>query len=183
MKIGYARVSTDEQNPDLQLDALKAAGCEMLFTDKVSGASGKRLELAKCLKALDAGDTIIVWKLDRLGRSLYQLIGLLDELKARDVVFHSLTEAIDTTTPTGRAMWQMVGILAELERSLIKERTKAGRAAAVARGVKMGRKAKLTAQQVEHAKKLMEQGEHHDTVAKSLGVSRRTLYRGLQTNA
>lgn len=180
MKIGYARVSTDEQNPDLQLDALKMAGCERLFTDKAGGANLKRSELAKCLKTLVAGDTLIVWKLDRLGRSLHELIGLLDELKARGVAFLSLTESIDTATPTGRAMWQMVGILAELERSLIGERTKAGRVAAVARGVKMGRKAKLTAQQVEHARKLLEQGEHHNNVAKSLGVSRRTLYRALQ---
>jgi DNA invertase Pin-like site-specific DNA recombinase len=180
MKIGYARVSTDEQNPDLQLDALKAAGCEMLFTDKASGANVKRLELAKCLNALAAGDTLIVWKLDRLGRSLLELIGLLDALKVRGVAFQSLTEAIGTATPTGRAMWQMVGILAELERSLIGERTKAGRAAAVARGVKMGRKVKLTPQQADHARKLIEQGEHHDTVAKSLEVSRRTLYRALK---
>jgi DNA invertase Pin-like site-specific DNA recombinase len=180
MKIGYARVSTDEQNPDLQLTALRSAGCEKIFTDKASGANTKRPELAKCLKALANGDTLAVWKLDRLGRSLHDLIGLLDELKAREVAFQSLTEAIDTTTPTGRAMWQMVGILAELERSLIQERTKAGRAAAVARGVKMGRKVKLTLQQVAHAQKLIEQGEHHDTVAKSLGVSRRTLYRVLK---
>ncbi len=179
MKIGYARVSTDEQNSNLQTDALKAAGCERIFTDKASGANVKRVELAKCLKTVAAGDTLIVWKLDRLGRSLRDIIGLLDDLKNREVAFLSVTEAIDTTTPTGRALWQMLGILAELERSLIQERTKAGRAAAVARGVKMGRKAKLTTQQVEHAKKLMEQGEHHDTVAKSLGVSRRTLYRAL----
>jgi DNA invertase Pin-like site-specific DNA recombinase len=183
MKIGYARVSTDEQNPDLQTDALKVAGCERIFTDKASGANAKRSELAKCLKGLAGGDTLIVWKLDRLGRSLHDLIVLLDELKARGVAFQSLTEAIDTTTPTGRAMWQMVGILAELERSLIQERTKAGRAAAVARGVKMGRKVKLTPQQVAHAQKLIEQGEHHDTVAKSLGVSRRTLYRALQSQS
>jgi DNA invertase Pin-like site-specific DNA recombinase len=182
MKIGYARVSTDEQNSNLQTDALKAAGCERIFTDKASGANAKRSELTKCLKALAAGDTLIVWKLDRLGRSLRDLIGLLDELKAQEIAFQSLTEAIDTATPTGRAMWQMVGILAELERSLIQERTKAGRAAAVARGVKMGRKVKLTPQQVEHAKTLLEQGEHHDTVAKSLGVSRRTLYRALDKN-
>jgi DNA invertase Pin-like site-specific DNA recombinase len=181
MKIGYARVSTDDQNPDLQITALEAAGCEMVFSEKVGGASGlKRPELAKCLKALDAGDTLVVWKLDRLGRSLYQLIGLLDNLKTKGVAFQSLTESIDTTTPTGRAMWQMVGILAELERSLIQERTKAGREAAMARGVKMGRKVKLTAQQVSHARKLIEQGEHHDSVAKSLGVSRRTLYRWLR---
>lgn len=177
MKIGYVRVSTDEQNPDLQLDALKGAGYERLFVDKASGANTKRPELTKCLKALGAGDTLAVWKLDRLGRSLHDLIGLLDELKARGVAFQSLTEAIDTTTPTGRAMWQMVGILAELERSLIQERTKAGRVAAVARGVKMGRKPKLTPQQVAHARKLLEQGENHNAVAKSLGVSRRTLYR------
>ncbi len=130
----------------------------------------------KFLKALAAGDTLIVWKLDRLGRSLHDLIGLLDELKAREVAFQSLTEAIDTSTPTDRAMWQMVGILAELERSLIQERTKAG-SAAVGRGVKMGRKTKLTPQQVTDARKLIDQGEHHDSVAKSLGVSRRTLYR------
>lgn len=180
MKIGYARVSTDDQNPDLQLDALKAAWCEKIFTDKASGANVKRLELEKCLKALAAGDTLIVWKLDRLGRSLHQLIGLLDDLKTKGVAFYSLTESIDTATPTGRAMFQMIGILAELEKSLIQERTKAGRAAAVARGVKMGRKVKLTPQQVTHASKLIEQGEHHDKVAKSLGVSRRTLYRGLK---
>jgi DNA invertase Pin-like site-specific DNA recombinase len=154
-------VSTDDQNPDLQLAALRAAGCEKIFTDKATGANVKRLELAKCLKALAAGDTLIVWKLDRLGRSLHDLIGLLDGLKARDVAFFSVT--IDTTTPTGRAMWQMVGILAELERSLIGERTKAGRAAAMARGVKMGRKVKLTTQQADHARKLIGQGEHTTT--------------------
>jgi DNA invertase Pin-like site-specific DNA recombinase len=180
MKIGYARVSTEDQNPDLQLAALKQAGCKHVFTDKATGAHVNRPELAKCLKTLTKDDTLVVWKLDRLGRSLRDLIGLLDDLKARGVAFRSLTEAIDTTTPTGRAMWQMVGILAELERSLIQERTKAGRAAAVARGVKMGRKPKLTLQQVAHARKLIEQGERHDTVARSLNVSRRTLYRTLQ---
>jgi len=134
-------VSTDEQNPDLQLDALKVAGCEKIFIHKASGTGAKRPELAKCLKALADGDILAVWKLDRLGRSFHDLIGLLDALKVRGVAFQSLTEAIDTATPTGWAMWQMVGILAELERSLIGERT---RAAAVARGVKMGRKSKLT---------------------------------------
>ena len=180
MNLGYARVSTEDQNPDLQLAALKQAGCTSLFTDKATGAHVKRPELTKCLKALNEGDTLTVWKLDRLGRSLRDLIGLLDDLKARGVAFRSLTEAIDTTTATGRAMWQMVGILAELERSLIQERTTAGRSAAVARGVKMGRKHKLTLQQVTYAKKLIEQGERHDMVAQSLNVSRRTLYRALQ---
>ena len=184
MKIGYARVSTEDQNPDLQLTSLKRAGCGKIFTDKATGTNTKRPALGKCLKALKAGDMLTVWKLDRLGRSLRDLIALLDDLKARGVAFQSLTEAIDTETPTGRAMWQMVGILAELERSLIQERTKAGRAAAMARGVRMGRKRLLSAQQVAHARKLIEQGEGPNHVAKSLMVSRRTLYRALSgTNA
>src|SRR5437899_11022805 len=180
MKIGYCRVSTDDQNPDLQLTALKRAGCKKVFTDKATGAHIKRPELAKCLKALKAGDTLIVWNLDRLGRSLHDLIGLLDDLKARGVGFRSLTESIDTATPTGRAMWQMVGILAELERSLIQERTKAGRAAAMARGVKMGRKQLLSAPQVAHAHKLLEQGAHPRDVARLLKVSQRTVERALK---
>jgi DNA invertase Pin-like site-specific DNA recombinase len=181
MKIGYCRVSTDDQNPDLQLTALKRTGCTKIFTDTATGAHVKRPELAKCLKALKAGDVLVVWKLDRLGRSLHDLIGLLDELKTRGVAFRSVTESIDTATPTGRAMWQMVGILAELERSLIQERTKAGRAAAQARGVKMGRKPLLTAQQIAYARKLVGQGESPRDVAQSLKVSRRTLYRMLAT--
>jgi DNA invertase Pin-like site-specific DNA recombinase len=179
MKIGYARVSTDDQNPDLQLAALKKAGCRKIFTDKATGAHVKRPELAKCLKALKAGDVLVVWKLDRLGRSLHDLIGLLDDLKTRGVAFRSVTESIDTATPTGRAMWQMVGILAELERSLIQERTKAGRAAAQARGVRMGRKPLLTVQQIDHAQKLREYGENPKAIAKLLNVSRRTIYRAL----
>jgi DNA invertase Pin-like site-specific DNA recombinase len=135
--------------------------------------------LAKCLKALTDGDTLIVWELDRLGRSLRDLITLLDDLQGRRVAFRSLTEAIDTATPTGRAMWQMVGILAELERSLLLERTKAGRAAAVARGVKMGRKPLLSTQQVAHARKLLEQGERTVAVARLFNVSWRTMERAL----
>jgi DNA invertase Pin-like site-specific DNA recombinase len=122
---------------------------------------------------------LTVWKLDRLGRSLRDLTALLDDLKAKGVAFQSLTEAIDTETPTGRAIWQMVGTLAELKWSLIQERTKAGRAAAVARGIWMGRKRLLSAQQVAHARKLIEQGEGPDDVAQPLNVSRRTLYRAL----
>jgi len=124
-------VDTDDQNPDLQLAALQRAGCKRIYTDKATGVHVKRPQLTRCLASLQPGDTLIVWQLDRLGRSLRDLIVLLDDLKARDIPFRSLTEAIDTTTPTGRAMWQMVGILADLERALIQERTKAGRAAAV----------------------------------------------------
>lgn len=177
MKIGYARVSTDDQNPELQLSALKRAGCGRIFTDKASGSNTRRPELTKCLKHLTGGDTLIVWKLDRLGRSLGDLIKLLDDLKDQDIAFRSLTESIDTTTPTGRAMWQMIGILAELEKSLIQERTKAGRAAAIVRGVKMGRKKKLSSQQIQHAKKLIGQGDNPREVAELLKVSLSTLYR------
>lgn len=180
MKYGYARVSTDDQNADMQLAALKKAGARKIYTDDgLSGATTKRPALLRCLKALKRGDTLIVWKLDRLGRSLRDLIAMLDDLKHRGVKFHSLTEAIDTETPTGRAMWQMIGVLAELERSLIAERTKAGVAAARARGVKFGRKPKLTRQQITQARKLIAQGERPEDVAASFHVGRTTLYRAL----
>src|SRR3984957_18523374 len=166
MKYGYARVSTDDQTPALQLAALKKDGCETIFKDDgPSGATTKRPALLRCLKKFDHGDTLIVWKLDRLGRSLGDLITMLDDLKHRGVKFRSLTEAIDTETPTGRAMRQMIGVLAELERSLISERTRAGVKAARGRGVKFGRKPKLTRQQIDHARKLIEKGEDRQEVA------------------
>ncbi len=119
MKYGYARVSTDDQNPAMQLAALKKAGCKTpVFKDELTGAHVNRPALARCLKTLQPGDTLIVWKLDRLGRSLRDLIHMLDDFKRQGIKFKSLTEAIDTETPTGRAMWQMIGVLAELERSL-----------------------------------------------------------------
>ncbi len=181
MKIGYARVSTDDQNPALQLGALKKAGCHTLFKDEgISGATTKRPALLRCLKKLAPGDTLVVWKLDRLARSLRDLITMLDELKQRGVKFRSLTEHVDTNTPTGRAMWQMIGLLAELERSLISERTRAGVKAAKRRGVKFGRKRKLTPQQLDHARKLIEKGEHdRQGIADLFKVSRTTLYRAL----
>lgn len=180
MKYGYARVSTDDQKADMQHTALKKAGCTKLFTDDgISGATTNRPALRRCLKVLKHGDTLTVWKLDRLGRSLRDLITMLDDLKARGVKFRSLTEAIDTETPTGRAMWQMIGVLAELERSLISERTRAGAADAKRRGVKFGRKAKLTRQQIEQARKLIASGDRPEDVAASFHVGRSTLYRAL----
>jgi DNA invertase Pin-like site-specific DNA recombinase len=163
----------------LQLAALKREGCKKIFTDKASGAIRKRPELDKCLRRLSAGDVLVVWKLDRLGRSLRDLITLLDDLKGQGVKFKSLTESIDTQTPTGRAMWQMVGVLAELERSVIQERTQAGREAAKRRGVKLGRKPKLSPQQIAHARKLVENGESPTQVAQLLKVARSTLYAAL----
>src|ERR1035437_5921444 len=180
MKYGYARVSTDDQTPALQLAALKKAGCKTIFKDDgISGATTKRPALLRCLKKLEHGDTLTVWKLDRLGRSLRDLITMLDDLKKRGVKFRSLTEAIDTETPTGRAMWQMIGVLAELERSLISERTRAGVKAARRRGVKYGRKPKMTRQQVAHARKLIDSGEDRQKVAALFKVGRKTLYRAL----
>jgi DNA invertase Pin-like site-specific DNA recombinase len=172
MKYGYARVSTDDQNPALQLTALKKAGCHTVLRDEgLSGATTKRPALLRCLKRLEHGDTLIVWKLDRLGRSLRDLIAMPDDLCARGVKFHSLTEAIDTATPTGRAMWQMIGVLAELERSLISERTRAGVKEAQ-RGVKFGRKRKLTPAQIDHARKLIARGKHRaEDVAALLSVN------------
>jgi DNA invertase Pin-like site-specific DNA recombinase len=180
MKYGYARVSTDDQKADLQQAALKKDGCKKIFTDDgISGATTKRPALLRCIKTLKRGDTLTVWKLDRLGRSLRDLITMLDDLKQCGVKFHSLTEHIDTDTPTGRAMWQMIGVLAELERSMISERTHAGVKAAKNRGVKFGRRPKLTRQQVQQAVKLIAQGERPADVAESFHVGRTTLYRAL----
>jgi DNA invertase Pin-like site-specific DNA recombinase len=133
-KIGYARVSTLDQNLALQQDALKEAGCEKIYVEQMSGAVTDRPALREVLTYARSGDTLIVWKLDRLGRSLRDLIHMLDDFKRQGIKFKSLTEAIDTETPTGRAMWQMIGVLAELERYLITERTRAGVKAARAGG-------------------------------------------------
>ena len=182
MKYGYARVSTDDQKADLQQAALKKDGCTKIFTDDgISGATTKRPALLRCIKTLKHGDTLTVWKLDRLGRRLRDLITMLDDFRDRGVTFRSLTERIDSHTPTGRAMWQMSGVLAELERSMISERTKAGVVSARARGVKFGRKKKLTPAQVAKARKLVEQGERVEAVAALWNVGRTTLYRALAT--
>jgi DNA invertase Pin-like site-specific DNA recombinase len=179
MKYGYARIFTEDQNAAMQHTALRQAGCKTLFTDELSGATTKRPALLRCMKKLERGDTLIVWKLDWLGRSLRDLIAMLDDLKTRGVKFQSLTEAIDTTTPTGRAVWQMIGVLAELERSLIVERTQAGMMEARRRGVKFGRKKKLTPAQITKARKLIDAGERVEDVAALWNVGRTTLYRAL----
>ena len=183
MKYGYARVSTGDQNPAIQLAALKKAGCKTVFKDEVTGAYVNRPALTRCLKKLENGDTLVVWKLDRLGRGLRDLITMLDDFRSKGIRFLSLTEAIDTETPAGRAMWQMIGVLAEFERSLIVERTRAGVQAARKRGVKFGRKMKLTPDRLTHARKLIDQGNTPTEAAKLMAVSRATLYRALQREA
>ena len=167
----------------MQLAALKKAGCKTVFKDEVTGAHVKRPALTRCLKTLKTGATLIEWKLDRLGRSLRDLIHMLDGFKQEGIKFRSLTEAIDTETPTGRAMWQMIGVLAELERSLIVERTRAGVKAAQKRGVPFGRKSKLTPARLAHAQKIINQGTTPTDAAKIIGIGRATLYRALQREA
>ena len=143
MLIGYARVSTDEQSPDLQFDALNRAGCHRIFTDSASGATMSRPALDEAIRALRPGDTLVTWKLDRLGRSLSHLISIVTQLESRGIVFRSLSESIDTQTASGRLLFHVMGALAEFERALISERTRAGMAAARARGRSIGRPPKL----------------------------------------
>ena len=181
MKIGYARVSTDDQKPGLQTDALCAAGCEKIYIDKgVSGVATTRPQLDKCLEALREDDVLVVWRLDRLGRSLGNLIETIEQLRIRNVGFQSLSEALDTTNAQGKLVFHMMGALAEFERTLIAERTAAGRVAAVRRGVRFGRPAKLSPQQVKHVQDLKEGGKAIPEIATLLGVHRGTVYRVLQ---
>src|SRR6266567_4579182 len=179
--LGYARVSTIDQHPELQRDALERAGCYRTWTDHgVSGKLASRPELDKVLDQLRPGDTLVVWKLDRLGRSLRHLIDTVNALKERGIGFRSLTEGIDTTTPAGRLVFHIFGALAEFERDLLRERTQAGLAAAAARGRRGGRPRSMTALKLRTARELREtSGLTLDEIAETVGVSRRTLSRYL----
>lgn len=180
MRIGLARVSTDDQNLDLQRDALGSAGCEVIYEEKASGKTADRPELAQCLKALRPGDVLVVWRLDRLGRSLTDLVNIVTDLEARGIGFESLQERIETTSAGGKLVFHIFASLAEFERNLIRERTKAGLAAARARGRKGGRRPSLTPAQIKTAKVLLSNPEMSvKDVAATLGVSRSTLYRNV----
>ena len=183
MLIGYARVSTQDQSLDLQREALTKAGCQQLFEDKVSGVRAERPGLARTLDMLRDGDTLVVWKLDRLGRSVKHLVDLVGQLGQRGVGFRSLTDAIDTGTPSGRFFFHVMASLAEMERELTVERTRAGLAVARQLGRKGGRKPKMTASKIESAKKLLASGVPPKDVAKNLGVSIPTLYRWVPASA
>jgi DNA invertase Pin-like site-specific DNA recombinase len=175
--IGYARVSSIDQNLDLQRDALTAAGCAQVFEDTVSGAAVVRPGLEQAMAYLRPGDTFVVWRLDRLGRNLTHLISTVEALAQRGVGFKSLTEAIDTTTSGGMLIFQIFGALAEFERSLIRERTQAGLAAARARGKHGGRPPKLNAKKREILLQLYDAREHSvETICTNMGVSRSALY-------
>lgn len=179
MKIGYARVSTDDQNLDLQRQALSAAGCEVIYEDKgFSGAAVARPGLVNALERLGPGDSLIVWRLDRLGRSLADLIATVAAIGDAGGGFVSLTENIDTTSTGGRLVFHIMGALAEFERGLISDRTKAGLSAARRRGQVLGRPRKLTAHQVEHAREMVESGrETWKSMAAMFGVDPVTLRR------
>ncbi|MBK5169409.1 recombinase family protein [Paraburkholderia domus] len=180
MKIGYARVSTEEQNLELQLDALSHAGCDFLFTDHgVSGANFSRPGLDAALAKVSEGDSLVVWRLDRLGRSLSKLVDLLTHLGNRNIDFVSLNEAINTSTPGGILVFHMMAALAEFERTLISERTRAGIAAARARGKEIGRKRSLTPVQRAHALAMLN-CQSQAEVAQKFNVHPRTLRRLLQ---
>jgi len=179
MKIGYVRVSKQEQHEALQIDALKEAGCEKWFLDKITGSKAERKGLDEALAYVRPGDTFVVWKLDRAGRSLTHLIELLKDLKERGIEFVSLTEQIDTTTPGGKLIFHMMGALAEFERDLIRERTNAGLAAARARGRRGGRPRKLkTNGKVALARQMFANKSHSiPDMCATLGISRATFYR------
>lgn len=177
-KIGYARVSTSGQDVALQVDALKAAGCERVFKETASGAARDRPELMKALDYLRAGDVLMVWKLDRLARSLRQLLETVELLEQEKIGFQSLTEGMDTTSAGGKLLFQVCGALAEFERGLIRERTLAGLEAARARGRRGGRKRGMGDEDIKAARLLLADPEMTAaTVAKRCGVSVATLYR------
>ena len=183
MQIGYARVSTEEQHLELQLDALKAASCDRVFTDRISGSRTQRPGLDDALSPVREGDVLVVWKLDRLGRSVKGLVDLVAEFEQRQVHFRSLTDGIDTTTPAGRFFFHVMASLAQMERELIAERTRAGLAAAKKAGRVGGRKRRMTDSKVAAALKLLEEGTAPKDVARDLGVSVPTLYRWLPASA
>jgi len=178
--VGYARVSTVDQNLDLQRDALEGAGVERIFQESASGASRDRPQLEAALDYVRAGDTLVVWRLDRLGRSLSHLLSVVEDLTERGVHLRSVQESIDTGTATGRMTLAIFGALAEFERELIQERTRAGLAAARARGRKGGRPSVMTPAKARSAKALIKAETPLSEVAASLGVSRATLYRWLE---
>ena len=176
----WSWVDTLDQNPDLQLDALRQAGCERVYTEKASGAQRDRPQLAAALAYMRDGDTLVVWKLDRLARSLKQLIETVEDLEQRGIGFRSLTEALDTTSAGGKLVFHIFGGLAEFERSIIRERTQAGLAAARARGRLGGRPPALGAADLQQARALLQDPEITVAqVAKRLGVAASTLYRHL----
>ncbi|RUM91031.1 MAG: recombinase family protein [Thiomicrospira sp.] len=183
MKIGYARVSTNKQDLSLQIDALNEYGCRSIYKETGSGAKNDRPELINVLKALREGDTLIVWKLDRLSRSIKDLINIVNELNERGIQFVSITDNIETSTPSGKLIFHIFSALAEFEHNIIRERTYAGLNAARARGRKGGRKPKLTMAQAKSIKAILDSPENEravEDIASDYNVSRSTVFRALE---
>lgn len=178
--VGYARVSTDEQTTAMQRDALERVGCVMIFEDTASGTLRTRPKLAAALAALEPGDTLVVWRLDRLGRSLKHLLEIAEDLQERKVALRSLSDAIDTATPAGRMLYAVLGAVAQFERDVLRDRTRAGMAAAKRRGEHVGRRWKLSRSQISEARTMLADGKNAAYVARVLKVGRTTLYRSLQ---
>jgi len=178
--VGYARLSTDQRTAALQLDALRSAGCAVIHQDSASGASRSRPGLGRALKDLAAGDTLVVWKLDRFGLSVRDLLDVVEALRERRVALRSLTEHIDTRTAAGKMLYGVLRAVAQSERDVLRERTIAGMRAAKSRGERIGRPPALTPSQVREAKKMLGRGESANRVARVLRVGRSTLYRHLQ---
>jgi len=183
MQIGYARVSTEDQKLDLQLDALKKAGCETVYRDIASGGQSDRVGLNTATKYLRPGDTLVVWKLDRLGRSLKHLIEVVNDFTKKGIYFRSLQENIDSSSSGGKLTFHLFGALAEFERDIIRERTMAGLQAARARGRVGGRPKAMDDKKLQLARQLMSNPANSASeVSKTLGISRATLYRNLKSN-
>ena len=184
MKIGYARVSTDDQTLDLQIDALQSAGCERIYREHASGRSADRPELKQCLHALREGDTLVVWRLDRLGRSMKDLINAVTKLEVDGVAFCSVTENLDTSTPTGKFIFHVFASLAEFERNVIRERTNAGLKSARARGRVGGRPSKLSDEDKDMICQLMSDNNNSPIrIAKRFKVSKSTVYKTVRDKA
>lgn len=177
MLIGYARVSTGDQNLDLQKNALVRAECEQIFEDTASGKNSRRPGLRRAIRRLKPGDSLVVWKLDRLGRSVRDLITLVSELQDKGIHFRSLTDSIDTSTPAGRFFFQVMSALAEMERELIVERTRAGLAAAREHGRVGGRRRVMTEDVVERCRRMLENGATRQQIADVIGVGVKTIYK------
>jgi DNA invertase Pin-like site-specific DNA recombinase len=184
MNIGYCRVSTDSQNDALQLDALREAGCEKIFSDVASGAKSERTGLKEAINYARSGDVLVCYKLDRVGRSLKDLIDTVNVLKSKGIGFRVLTQQLDTTTPSGMLIFHVFGAIAEFERSLIQERTAAGLKAARARGRFGGRPKTMDKKKQSIARSLYQDGKTNvSEICKTLGISRATFYRNISANA
>ena len=183
MYIGYARVSTEDQNLDIQTHALRQAGCDRIFQEKLSGAHRQRPELAKMLEQLREGDAVVIWKLDRLARSTRDLLDIADAIGKIGAGLRSLSEPwADTTSPAGRMVLTVFAGIAEFERELIRERTGTGRIAAMKRGVRFGRPVRLNTEQAILARRLLDEGKSAKEVAMTFGVNRSTIYRATATD-